>query len=219
MNDQWKYPIILIAARNIISLFSVIHKSCQKQHLSYYHMAKILQYVIIIECINPWSEFGGISCEAVIRAGHAWDQEVTSALSVIAVVWSRTRQTPWPDKINWGSGGGGGMDGFLPVLCGRLAGRTVRLWPPIASSPTWVSPGTEGGGEESSWFTTSRLTEIIYEQFMKLINNLCNLQRRHLICLITLGLWTVTLAKTIYLKPAWVLRNCEGHFWLFVGIL
>lgn len=61
---------------------------------------KILWNVIRIECIDLWTEFGAISCEALIRLGCAWDQEVTFALSVIAVVWPETLQTPLADKIN-----------------------------------------------------------------------------------------------------------------------
>lgn len=106
---------------------------------------RFLQYVIIIEFIDLWSGFEAIFCEAVIRAHQAWDQEVTSALSVITAVWPGTRQTTRTDKIKWGSTGwGGGTVEFLPVLCGGLEGRAVRLWPPIAPSPPpRVGPRTE----------------------------------------------------------------------------
>lgn len=69
---------------------------------------RFLQYVIIIEFIDLWSGFEAICCEAVIRAHQAWDQEVTSALSVITAVWPGTQQTTRADKIKCGSTGGGG---------------------------------------------------------------------------------------------------------------
>lgn len=45
-------------------------------------------------------DWGGISCEAAIRAGCGRDQEVSSVLSVISAVWPATQKT---DKISRGS--------------------------------------------------------------------------------------------------------------------
>lgn len=136
--------------------------------------SRFLQYVIIIEFIDLWSEFGAISCEAVIRASRAWAQEVTSALSVITVVWPGTRQTPRADKIKgWGGGG------WIPTCPLWRIGR--KNYPTLTSDSVVVSAASESvnwrmccGEQKSSM--VSQAAEITSQPFTAVLDEHTNFE-------------------------------------------
>lgn len=119
------------------TLFSIIPKTCEKHPSSF----KILQYVIIIKCIDLWGEYGATSCEAVIRAGRAWDQEVTSALSVIAVCDQELGRHLELIRETEGVRGGKKGEGWVP---------TCRLWKiGKKNCPTLTSDSVASAASES----------------------------------------------------------------------